>query len=66
MDNGPHLRTARGCQRVWRAVTRARGPRETKQGRRKGGMRPREKEGNQHKHVVFRFPDYCGPEVVRM
>ena len=61
MDNGPHLRTARGRRRVWRAATRAaREARETEQVA--GGEREKWEQGTTGRkesntlHVVFHFP----------
>ena len=59
MDNGPHLRTARGRRRVWRAATRA-ARRETE--RIAGGEREKWEQGTTERkesntlHVVFHFP----------
>ena len=62
MDNGPHLRTARGRRRVWRAATRAaREARETEQVA--GGEREKWEQGTTGRkesntlHVVFHFPN---------
>ena len=61
MDNGPHLRTARGRRRVWRAATRA--ARETRAtGRVAGGeteeweQRATGRKESNTLHVVFHFP----------
>ena len=62
MDNGPHLRTARGRRRAWRAATRAaREARETEQVA--GGEREEWEHGTTKRkathhvlHVVFHFP----------
>ena len=61
MDNGAHLRTARGRRKVWRAATRAaREARETE--RIAGGEREKWEQGtkgrreNNTLHVVFHFP----------
>ena len=60
MDNGPHLRTARGRRKVWRAATRA--ARETREtGRVAGGEREEWETGRKESnanvlHVVFHFP----------
>ena len=61
MDNGPHLRTAQGHRRAWRAATRAaQDTRETEQTER--GEREKWKQGRTKRregntlHVVFHFP----------
>ena len=60
VDNGPHLQTARGRRRVWRAATRA--ARETRETGIVGGGEREEwetgsKESNANVlHVVFHFP----------
>ena len=60
MDSGPHLRTARGRRKVWRAATRA--ARETRETARVAGRDREEwetgrKESNANVlHVVFHFP----------
>ena len=61
MDNGPHLRTARGRRRAWRAATRAaREAHETEQVA--GGEREKWEQGTTGRkesntlHVVFHFP----------
>ena len=61
VDNGPHLRTARGRRRAWRAATRAaREARETEQVA--GGEREKWEQGTTGRkesntlHVVFHFP----------
>ena len=64
MDNGPHLRTARGRRRVWRAATRAaREAHETEQvaggEREKWEQETTERMGRKESntlHVVFHFP----------
>ena len=62
MDNDPHLRTARGRRRVWRAATRAaREARETEQVARgrKGEMGTRDNRENGEKrkqHTAHRLP----------
>ena len=61
MNNGPHLRTARGRRKVWRAATRA--ARETRETGRVAGREREEwetgsKESNANDlHVVFHFPN---------
>ena len=66
MDNGPHLRTARGRRRVWRAATRA--ARETRETERvAGGEREKWEQGTTGRkesntlHVVFHFPTTATP-----
>ena len=64
MDNGPHIRTARGHRRVWRAATRAaREARETEQVA--GGEREKWEQGTTGRtgrkesntlHIVFHLP----------
>ena len=61
VDNGPHLRTARGHRRAWRAATRAaREARETEQVA--GGEREKWEQGTTGRkesntlHIVFHFP----------
>ena len=59
MDNGPHIRTARGRRRVWRAATRAaRETRETERvaGERKGDMGARENGEKREQHTTRCLP----------
>ena len=57
VDNGPHLRTARGRRQAWRAVTRAaRETRETQQTEERERWERRERKDSNTLHIVFHFP----------